>query len=57
LRRLADHGNRLAPGSVSFALDLLFMAGYTITLESGEIFTYDEEMAIFDAADKQWVMC
>lgn len=33
------------------------MAGYTITLESGEIFTYDEEMAIFDAADKQWFMC
>ena len=33
------------------------MAGYTITLESGEIFAYDEEMAIFDAVDKQWVMC
>jgi len=29
------------------------MAGYTITLESGEIFTCDEEMAIFDAVDKQ----
>ena len=33
------------------------MAGYAITLESGEIFTCDEEIAIFDAADKQWVMC
>jgi hypothetical protein len=57
LRRLADHGNRLVPGSVSFALDLLSIAGYTITLESGEIFTCDEEMVIFDAVDKQWVMC
>jgi len=57
LRRLADHGNRLAPGSVSFAPDLSSMAGYTITLIAGEIFTCDEEMAIFDAADKQWVMC